>query len=75
MRTDKQIQFLTLELSIPRRLVLIIGITSLLIVGGCNLSPDPETLQRQVRTSAWPSPSVSNGVYGPSIIEDIYSKE
>ncbi|MEK4511805.1 hypothetical protein [Paenibacillus sp. FSL K6-2524] len=74
MRNDKQFRLLTQE-SIPRRLVLIIGITSLLVVSGCNLSPDPETLQRQVSKSSWSGPSVSNGVYGPGIIDDIYSKE
>ncbi|GGH25985.1 hypothetical protein GCM10008013_26580 [Paenibacillus segetis] len=59
------------------RMVLVMGCVSvtLLLISGCSLSPDSETLQRQSKTLIDTSPSVSDGVYAPTIIGDVYSKE
>lgn len=51
--------------------VLLLAITS-----ACRLAPDPETMNRQARAFPWPfGPSVSDGVYSPTIVEDVYSTE
>ncbi|GIP48094.1 hypothetical protein D3C76_88810 [compost metagenome] len=51
--------------------VLLLALTS-----ACRLAPDTETMNRQARAFPWPfGPSVSDGVYSPTIVEDVYSTE
>ncbi|MCH1640729.1 hypothetical protein MJ257_11460 [Paenibacillus timonensis] len=51
--------------------VLLLALTS-----ACRLAPNEETMNRQARALPWPfGPSVSDGVYSPTIVEDVYSTE
>lgn len=53
------------------RAVLLLALTS-----ACRLAPDQETMSRQAGAFPWPfGPSVSDGVYSPTIVEDVYSTE
>ncbi|MDU4698413.1 MAG: hypothetical protein E6Y08_21590 [Paenibacillus sp.] len=51
--------------------VLLLALTS-----ACRLAPNEETMSRQAKAFPWPfGPSVSDGVYSPTIVEDVYSTE
>lgn len=51
--------------------VLLLALTS-----ACRMAPNAETLSRQTGAFPWPfGPSVSDGVYSPTIVEDVYSTE
>ncbi|MBW4841223.1 MAG: hypothetical protein KZY74_17670 [Paenibacillaceae bacterium] len=53
-----------------------VAVLLLALTSACRLAPDPETMSRQARAFPWPfGPSVSDGVYSPTIVEDVYSTE
>jgi hypothetical protein len=52
------------------------AILLLALTSACQMAPSAETLSRQAGAFPWPfGPSVSDGVYLPTIVEDVYSTE
>ncbi|MGG6310017.1 hypothetical protein [Paenibacillus macerans] len=59
-----------------RRAAAAAAILLLTMISACSLSPDQETMNRQARAFPWPfGSSVSDEVYSPTIVEDVYSAE
>lgn len=47
----------------------------LALISACSLAPYKATMERQARVFPWAfGPSVSDGVYSPAIVEDVYSQ-
>ncbi|MFD1176120.1 hypothetical protein ACFQ3W_07400 [Paenibacillus puldeungensis] len=56
--------------------VILVSVLVLAIVSACSLLPSQVTLNKQVQSFPWPfGNSVSDGVYSPTISEDVYSKD
>ncbi|WP_110932224.1 hypothetical protein [Paenibacillus bouchesdurhonensis] len=51
------------------------GISLMLLVSGCGLQPNEETMHRQQQFPSWLGQSVRDKVYGKSVREHVYSKE
>ncbi|AZK46943.1 hypothetical protein [Paenibacillus lentus] len=51
------------------------GILLMLLVSGCGLQPNEETMHRQQQFPSWIGQSVRGKVYGQSVREHVYSKE
>lgn len=56
--------------------VILVSVLVLSIVSACSLLPNQVTLNKQAQGFPWPfGNSVSDGVYSPTISEDVYSKD
>ncbi|MCA1295115.1 hypothetical protein LBW89_19050 [Paenibacillus sp. alder61] len=53
-----------------------VALAFMTLAGGCMLAPSQATLDRQAVASPWwLGPFVTDGVYAPTVEEEVYSKE